>query len=292
MPEHHPIFKRFENWRGDVEAGFSATFLGVITRNTFLPVADKLSQKQFVSPPLPGFNEEYFEWIDLLESVTAAKGHFTMIELGAGYGRWLVNAVAALRTTINLPYTLIAVEPEPTHFKWIELHLKDNAVDLGACQLIEAAASGKNGYVWFYVGRPAEWYGQAIAPAIAGSSLFKLIAGLTRKARVFNEEVRKVKAVGLDTLLRPLTTVDLIDLDVQGAELEVLAAAREPLHEKVKRVHIGTHSTQIENGLRTLFNDLGWQNLNDYGTGCECDTPYGRITFQDGVQTWINARLR
>jgi hypothetical protein len=84
--------------------------------------------------------------------------------------------------------------------------------------------------------------------------------------------------------------VDLIDLDVQGAELEVLEASSEQLCEKVKRVHIGTHGRDIEEGLRARFRALGWENLNDYGSNCECETPYDRIRFQDGVQTWVNPK--
>jgi FkbM family methyltransferase len=288
---HHEIFANFARWQGEIEPEYLVNFLGVITRKSFvLGRNDPTTQKQLVTPPLPAFSEEYFEWIDVLEAVTQARNHFTMIELGAGYGRWMVNAVAALRAASNLPYTLIGVEPEPTHFKWMQQHFRDNGVDLSRSQLIEAAVAGGEGSVWFYVGRPADWYGQAIAPAIAGSALYKFIARLTKKARLFNEEVRKVPAVSLNALLGPLSRVDLIDLDVQGAELEVLAAAKEPLDAKVARVHIGTHSREIEAGLRALFNDLGWKNLNDYSISSECDTPYGKIKFGDGVQSWVNPR--
>ena len=38
--------------------------------------------------PIPPIDEEYFEWVDLLESVRDARGAYTMMELGAGYGRW------------------------------------------------------------------------------------------------------------------------------------------------------------------------------------------------------------
>jgi FkbM family methyltransferase len=259
-----------------------------MTRKSFVSWGNEPATDQFVTAPLPAFSEEYFEWIDVLEAVIDAKEHFTMIELGAGYGRWMVNAVAALKAVNDLPYTLIGVEPEPTHFEWMEIHFRDNGVDLTRTQLIEAAVAAQEGSVWFYVGRPADWYGQAIAPAIDGSSLYKFVARLTRKATVSNEEVRKVTAVSLNRLLRPLSSVDLIDLDVQGAELDVLTAAREQLARKVKRVHIGTHSTEIEEGLRALFTHLGWKNLNDYSISSEPDTPYGKIKFGDGVQSWLN----
>jgi hypothetical protein len=71
-----------------------------------------------VQTEYPAFPEEYLEWIDLLEAVANAQGKFTMIELGAGYGRWLVNAAVTLRQrkpTI-VPF-LIGAEAEPTHFQ-------------------------------------------------------------------------------------------------------------------------------------------------------------------------------
>ena len=95
----------------------------------------------------------------------------------------------------------------------------------------------------------------------------------------------------LDQILTKHDRVDLIDLDVQGAELEVLSSAMEPLSRKVKRLHIGTHSAKIEEGLRKLFSSHGWDNVNDYRCQSLNQTPYGEIEFQDGVQTWVNPAL-
>ncbi len=85
--------------------------------------------------------------------------------------------------------------------------------------------------------------------------------------------------------------MDLIDLDLQGAEAAVLTKAADLLDAKVKRLHIGTHSASIEKALRKLFSTHGWDNLNDYPGMCTNDTLYGKIQFEDGVQTWINPRL-
>jgi FkbM family methyltransferase len=212
-----------------------------------------------------------------------------MIELGAGYGRWLANAVGALKQSDNLPYILIGVEPEPTHFKWLKQHLRLNGVDLSRCQLLKAAASAHDGTVWFYTGRPAEWYGQAVAQSAPDALPWvKRLRGLWGKAEV---QVKKVRSISLNSLLQPLRTVDLIDLDVQGAELNVLESAAEQVDGKVKRVHVGTHSAETESGLRQLFQGLGWEKVNDYACGSESDTPFGVIKFQDGVQTWINPKL-
>ena len=45
----------------------------------------------------PAFDEEYCEWIDVLEAVQAAYGRFTMIEFGAGYSRWASRTWTAAR---------------------------------------------------------------------------------------------------------------------------------------------------------------------------------------------------
>ncbi len=95
----------------------------------------------------------------------------------------------------------------------------------------------------------------------------------------------------LTRILAKYNRVDLIDLDVQGAELEVLSAAIEPLSRQVKRVHVGTHSADIEDGLRHLFSSHGWKNVNDYRCLSVNQTPYGEIKFGDGVQTWVNAAV-
>lgn len=254
----------------------------------------KNPHERFEIPSFPAFDEEYFEWIDLLEAVVTAHSKFTMIELGAGYGRWLANAWAAVRAYHgSIPCKLIGVEPEPTHYEWMKLHFEDNRIDFGCSEFIQAAASDEDGQVWFYVGRPDEWYGQAIAPAPHSFlSWFKLLKMLiTREATIQDYRVRKVRAVGLIGLLDSLDHVDLIDLDVQGAELIVLKAAAEQLDQKVKRIHIGTHGEDIEFGLRSLFQTLGWSNLNDYPSASESNTPWGVIKFQDGVQSWINPKL-
>lgn len=56
----------------------------------------------------------------------------------------------------------------------------------------------------------------------------------------------------LSRLLAPFDCIDLIDLDVQGAELEVLAEAAPSLGQ-VGRLHVETHSGRIEGELPAVF---------------------------------------
>lgn len=98
-----------------------------------------------------------------------------------------------------------------------------------------------------------------------------------------------VPAVALAELLTPYPNVDLLDVDIQGAELPVLAAAMHRLDTQVRRVHVGTHGTEIERGLRQLFKDHGWECAHDYPGQSVTETRYGPIHFVDGVQSWVNA---
>ncbi len=135
--------------------------------------------------------------------------------------------------------------------------------------MIEAAVAAEDGEIGFYTGEtpwggPENCYGHSIG----GPTL--------------------VPAISLNTLLRPLVSVDLKYPDIQGAELQVLEAAAVELDKKVKRVHIGTHDRTIEEGLTSLFCRLGWQCFRSFQCASSVETEWGTIFFQDGVQSWLN----
>lgn len=309
MPDHHPLIRTLPRWNGVTPKGLLVDCIGIKTRLKFL----KGMMTEYVEaqnpgatePPLPAFDEEYFEWIDVLEAVTAARDRFVMIELGAGYGRWLVRAVAALRQVNPLPFALVAVEAEPTHFAWIHEHLRDNDIDAGEHELIEAAVNATGEPVIFHVGNPSGWYGQAIdvnAPSpppewrdsARAQTQAAVQQGAPESAGAPDEASTgtvPVEAVTLTDILQKHPRVDLIDLDVQGAELDVLRAAIDELDRRVKRLHIGTHSAEIEAGLRKLFPAHGWDLVHDFHCLKPNATPYGDIEFGDGVQSWVNPRL-
>jgi FkbM family methyltransferase len=287
----HPIFQRFCRWEGEVPPGYNANWLGVLTNTCFANWNE--SPRGIVCPPYPGFDEEYFEWIDVLESVARAGRHFCMVELGAGWGRWLVNAAAALQQLGVPSCVLVGIEADPDHYKWMEQHFETNNVPRAARRLVESAVAPRDGRVFFSAQNAQRCYGQAMVGEVHTvfgrgwlRSLFARATGRPPRAGV-----REVRAVSLGSVLEPLESVDLLDLDIQGAELDVLSSAPKLLSQKVKRLHIGTHSPAIEAGLRTLFRSLGFENRNDYGFNTEGETPYGKIRFADGVQTWLNPRF-
>jgi len=183
------------------------------------------------------------------------------------------------------------------HFRWMLDHFRDNGLNPDDHDIIWAAVGAQSGFVPFWIGEPDGWYGQAIAsdapeplPSARMRRRLKArsilgrppITSPTEKAQLW------VPCVTLVELLAPYPKVDLIDLDVQGSEFDVLAPAIELLNERVHRIHIGTHAAEIEESLRELFSAAGWTKVNDYPCQSRVPTPYGDITFGDGVQTWLN----
>jgi FkbM family methyltransferase len=234
------------------------------------------------APPVVGVNENLFEWIITLDAVMEARGTFTMLEGGAGWGVWGVRAAVALRAfDPSARYRLILVEAEPGHYESMRRHCAMNGIRRrnrrGSARFVRAALAPTAGRVRFHVGASDRWYGQAIAtPGSTGPT---------------GSSVETVRATTLARLLRRVDLVDLIHLDIQGAELDVLGSSTDTLREKVRRVHIGTHGADVEHGLRELFNGLGWQSVHDFPGGGVRDTPYGRGDFEDGVQGWLNPLL-
>ena len=100
-----------------------------------------------------------------------------------------------------------------------------------------------------------------------------------------------VPSVSLRCLLEDLRRVDLIDMDIEGQELPSIRASIEELDAKVKRLHIGTHSKEIEAGLRQLLSSNGRRCLADYSLFSKSETPWGSISFENGVQSWVNPKL-
>lgn len=92
----------------------------------------------------------------------------------------------------------------------------------------------------------------------------------------------------LTDILPETDRIDLIDMDVQGEELKVVSSAIDALDRRVVRLHIGTHSHEIEAGLRELLSRHGWECKTDYPCAQTNQTPWGPVQFVDGVQSWLN----
>src|ERR1700681_3662366 len=180
----------------------------------------------------------------------------------------MVRAARAMRQYAGLPCLFVGVEAEPLHFKWIPMHFRDNGIDPGAHKFLHAAVSARAGHSHFYVGSPVtaensaiKWYGQRLIKAheIPAKRQGGEYVGFPLVTHQSGYKTIRVRTVSLSELLRGLSKVDFLDLDVQGEEFRVLSASIMDVTKKVRRIHIGTHSTEIEAGLRQLFAAAGWR---------------------------------
>ena len=304
--QHHEVFSRFRRYSGPVPAGFQVDFLGAQINHKFIA-----GQPGVVFPPerivedvaYPEPDEEYFEWIDLLESVVAASGSYTMIELGAGYGRWALRAAFAARQhNPQLRCHVIAVEAEPTVYGWLKEHFRHNGLKPRWHTLIHAAVTDTPGKVEFNIGGPRggpfdlapdAWYGQFLTKDhdLADSRPAGKYCGFKVQVHKSGWRSIRIPGISLAAILEKLNRVDLIDLDIEGQELASLSSVAGELDAKVKRLHIGTHGKEIEAGLRLLLTAHGWHCQADYSVFSMSDTPWGPIRFENGAQSWVNPRM-
>jgi FkbM family methyltransferase len=288
---HHPIFDRFRCWAGDADGRFHYDFLGVRTDSRFWGNTNVQTPGP-LKTAYPRVGEQYFEWVFILESVYAAREaeSFSMVELGAGYGPWLLRAHHAFRQFSNKPVGLVGVEGDPDHFRWMKEHFENNGLSLDEHRLFEGGAGLKDGTVAFFVGDdPATEYNQRIhfpkehVPSDDPQAIYD-------DAR-WGRRYRMVPSYSLETVTAHLDRVDLLHMDIQGLESGLVDRAMEVMNRKVVRVIIGTHHETWEEQLRERLGGEGWTAVYDFPGRILNDTPCGPIQFKDGIQAWINPAL-
>jgi FkbM family methyltransferase len=238
-----------------------------------------LTDRRAVHIPHPPVEEEYFEWIALLTAIANTTECFCFAEIGAGWGRWIASAAALCRQKA-LDFSLIAVEAEPSHFEWMQMVLRDNDINPEDHELFLAAAAAESGEL-LLAGRdePLTQYGhRAIDP--------RQLVDWQGLDFVF----RPVEARSLGQFFDKHERIDLVDMDVQGIEHEIVAAGIDVLNQKVRMIHVGTHSKEVETRLASVLWEHGWLNAFSFPSGRLVETCFGRVAFGDGAQTWVNPR--
>lgn len=282
MTNHDPIFERFHRRVALNSDSVRINFMGAESLPEWDVVRpDLLRGVEFSSGAAantdyypPKLSGDYYEWISLLESIYAAMGTFNMIDLGAGYGRWGLNAVcaiSALKDKRDLTAQVTCVEPSTARFKWMRNAFAMNSKHCVDYRLIHGAIVVED--------TPAEI---ALDPHDYGGQLSEphTVSGCRQK-------------VNLITLKDVITRkpVDLIDMDIQGLEEVLIPWNIDLINFSVKRMHINTHSFLGEQLLVGLLKDQDWEILRYYSRECMNDVPYGKFLFDDGIIYCRNKRF-
>src|SRR5262249_40587315 len=107
----------------------------------------------------------------------------------------------------------------------------------------------------------------------------------------FTAGIKFVSAITLAEMLGPFERVDLLDSDIQQAESIVFPPAMECIVAKVRRVHIGTHGSEVHAALLHEFVDRDFEIVFNLLPTTEYRTAWGDFTTQVGVITALNPRL-
>ncbi|WP_333834392.1 class I SAM-dependent methyltransferase [Rubrimonas sp.] len=262
--------------------GCLTNYLGVTTDVRF--VASLASRGGEVEgPPIPGnFHAEMVEWAAVLRSVDLARGRYAVLELGAGWGCWMVNAAAAARAR-GLATFAVGVEGDPDHVAFMRAHCAGNGFGEDVAQIVAAVAGPAAGVALFPMFQTgAEHYGQEprFFPDAAAA-----------EAALATGAFRQTPVVTLSALLGEHGPVDLVHIDIQGGETDLVAGSLDALGRLCRYLVIGTHSRTIDGDLLRLLGGAGWTLEFEKPATIAIDPAGGTATLLDGTQGWRNSRL-
>ena len=288
----HPIFHKFDRFHDEVDGVSHYDFLGVRTNPKYWRGTQAIPPGRHLRG-YPQVGEQYFEWVFLAETVWACRDQdsFSMVELGAGYGPWMLRAHHAFRQFSDKDVFFIGVEGDPDHHRWMLEHFLNNGVDPDQHKLLNACVSDSEGLIAFMVSdSPDSDYGLKAAPEdFEKSGDLNAVGEALTDAK--GRQYRTIPSVTLDNLIQDCPRIDLLHMDIEGHELRVVTHAIETLNKKAARVLIGTHSPEIEVGLRKLLDAHGWSCIYDFDQDGKTKTEWGNIQFRNGCQAWTNPRL-
>jgi FkbM family methyltransferase len=257
-------------------------FLGVRIRPDFFPSI--LSGLGGTVQPVPipaNWHADIAEWASCLRALDLSGDRFVMLELGCGWGCWMNNLGVAAKAA-GKKIRLFGIEADQEHFSYAQLALSDNGITQNEYVLTHGIA-GKSGSVALFpkVESGINW---------GGAAIFNPSRTELRDADKSGRYVR-VPIVDIAALIRAEKTVDLLHVDIQGAELDLLTEIFDLLCGKVRYVFIGTHSKQIEGGLFDLFTSRGAWKLEMERAAIFRLTDGRPVVTGDGVQAWRNSSL-
>lgn len=209
---------------------------------------------------------------DCLLSILAdiKKDNVNFFELGAGWGRLCLNLAGAIDFKViqcaPKRYHCLAVEAEPIHYKWLKEHFEVQNINGTA---VFGAVSNRNGSCHFdaYSSSPDSEYGQAMNPFMSRRG----IPSIQNLRKIITKKAVKVPMYTLDRLVQEygFDHVDIVQMDVQGAEYDVIQGAANSIKEGIIdyfliNIHREEHSIMIPELLSSEYSlivDLKRANL-------------------------------
>jgi FkbM family methyltransferase len=275
------VIARF--WQRDAQAhpDLSVNFLGARIPPKVHPPKLNALKGRVEPPPNPGnWHADIAEWAAALRAVNQSKDVFRIVELGCGWGCWLTNTGVAARS-IGRTVDLIGVEGNYRHLENAEETLQLNGFSADDFTLFHGIAGPREGKALF----PAPHANKTIWN---GEAIFYPDTETLERAEA-DDAVQVLPCYSLPTLSEA-KRIDLLHIDIQGAEVDYIKGNLADIDSYVARVLIGTHSRSIEGQLCEIFLDAGWQMEMERPALVQIKAGKPHTTI-DGVQMWANPKL-
>ncbi|WP_167772451.1 FkbM family methyltransferase [Ramlibacter henchirensis] len=262
-------------------ADLIVNFLDVAIAPKFLPAILGSMPREVQPMPLPAnWHADIAEFGAVLRAIDLSKGSFTMAELGCGWGCWMVNSCVPAKRHGRSVHA-IGVEGDPGHVAFAREAAQLNGLTPDEVTLHHAIASGTDGYALFPLQDKAghSWGLQAVFDATA-----------EQRERAAREKTHtELRSMSLASVAGD-RRLDLLHIDIQGAEVDVVRSGLDFISSKVAYMVIGTHSRQIEGRLMDLLQGRGWSLDIERPAilALDREQPYVEV---DGVQGWRNLAL-
>lgn len=269
--------------RNDLVAapGLCVNFLGARIDPKYMPSILSARAGTVEGLPIPGnWHADVAEWAAVLRAVELADRKFRMLELGCGWGCWMVNSGVAARSA-GLSIELVGVEADEGHIEFAR----------EACILNDFDKS-------------VFWLHRGIVSAVSGTALFPRqktsgedwgnaplfgVSDLDAREFVASGKYDSLPNICLADLIERHGQLSLLHIDIQGGEAEFVRATMADLCRAVSYLVIGTHSRQIEGRLFEYLLSAGWALEIERPAILSVDA--GPNTLIDGVQAWRNTML-
>lgn len=269
QPDRRPVPDRLVN------------YLGVKIDPAFVPhvLTGRAGEVEHV--PIPAnWHADISEWAGALRAVDLAREVFRVVELGCGWACWLVNTGTAARAK-GLEVELIGVEADDGHAAFGRQSCLENGFSEEQFRIQRAIVGGRPGTALFphHSAAGSDWGRHAI---INGSEAETEAA---RQSGFYDE----LPVVRLSDLLTE-GKIDLLHIDIQGAEADFIDTCIEDINRIVGYMVVGTHSRQIEGRIFSTMLNAGWilEIERPAILDLKKDAP---DVIVDGVQAWRNPRL-
>lgn len=193
------------------------------------------------------------------------KDCITMLELGAGRGDFCLSLAGVIdHSIIPVPaksYRCLALEAEPTHFEWTKEHFERQGIN---GLVVHGAVQKYDGHCLFEIDEE-HTYGKAVSK---------------------NGNI-KIPCYTIDTIMKKygFSHLDILHMDVQGAECDALRGATNALNQReIDYMIIGTHGQDMNKNLKGLL-ETYYNIIIDIPPNSLCfETSIGKVSFPvDGI---------